>query len=193
MTDAPFAKLNIRQQKFAEAYAVHGNATKAAKEAGYSDKTAYSQGSRLLKDGDVRSYVDAVRTEMWKSAAMGPDEWRALVSEQARNPLEHLCYNTADGDPIIDMANAPSWALRHVKEIKVEDFIDRRELDEEGKPIARQVRAVTLKMESPSKGREMIGRSLGLLQPERETVVVDFANLMMAASKRVEEGKKDDE
>lgn len=193
MTDAPFAKLNIRQQKFAEAYADHGNATKAAKDAGYSERTAHAQGCDLLKHPDVRAYIDAVRTERWQRAAMGPDEWRALVSQQARNPLKDLVHCTPDGDPYIDLANAPAEALQHVKKVTIEDFIDKRELDNEGKPIGREVRRVTLEMESPSKGREMIGRSLGVLQPERETVVVDFANLMMAASKRVEEGKKDDE
>ena len=193
MTDAPFKKMTVLQQKFADAYADHGNGTRAAKEAGYSERSAHAQACRLLKDADVRAYIDAVRTERWQRAAMGPDEWRALVSQQARNPLKDLVHCTPDGDPYIDLANAPAEALQHVKKVTIEDFIDKRELDNEGNPIGREVRRVTLEMESPSKGREMIGRSLGVLQPERETVVVDFANLMMAASKRVEEGKKDDE
>lgn len=193
MTDAPLSKLNVRQQKFAEAYADHGNATRAAKEAGYSERSAHAQGCDLLKHPDVRAYIDAVRTERWRRAAMGPDEWRALVSQQARNPLKDLVHCTQDGDPYIDLANAPPEALQHVKKVTIEDFIDKRELDEEGKPIGREVRRVTLEMESPSKGREMIGRSLGVLQPERETLVVDFTSMMMAAFKRVEEGKKENE
>jgi predicted helicase len=42
------AKLNARQQKFVDAYLVKPNATQAALDAGYSPKTAYSQGNRLL-------------------------------------------------------------------------------------------------------------------------------------------------
>jgi hypothetical protein len=47
---------NLKRKAFIRAYLgeAHGNATEAAKIAGYSEKTAYSQGSRLLKDAEVQ-------------------------------------------------------------------------------------------------------------------------------------------
>lgn len=44
-------KLNKYQRKFVAIYS--GNATQAAKKAGYSKKTAYSQGQRLLKNVEI--------------------------------------------------------------------------------------------------------------------------------------------
>ena len=49
--------LNDRQTKFAEAYAHSGNATQAAKKAGYSEKTAYKQGHDLLKKGEIQTLI----------------------------------------------------------------------------------------------------------------------------------------
>lgn len=192
MTDAPFKKLSIQEQRFCEAYVDHGNATRAAKEAGYSEKAAHVQGCRLLKRDNVTAYIDAIRTERWKRAAMGEDEWKALVSEQARNPLASMLFFTSDGDPIIDLANAPPEALKHVKEIKVEDFIDKREIGPDGKPIAREVRAVTIKMVDPAKGREMIGRHLGLLAPKADEAIGSFVEFMVEAHRRAEKGKEPD-
>jgi phage terminase small subunit len=54
-------KLTPRQQTFVQAYIVSLNATQAAKEAGYSEKTAKSQGQRLLTNADV---ADAIADAM---------------------------------------------------------------------------------------------------------------------------------
>jgi len=52
------AKLTRKQQRFADEYLVDANATQAAIRAGYSEKTAYSQGQRLLKNVEVKKYID---------------------------------------------------------------------------------------------------------------------------------------
>src|SRR5690606_33384313 len=46
-------------RRFVEAYmgAARGNATEAARLAGYSPKTAYAQGSRLLKDAEIQAAI----------------------------------------------------------------------------------------------------------------------------------------
>ncbi len=47
-----------KQEAFAREYAIDKNATQAAIRAGYSAKTAYSQGQRLLKDVEVRAEIE---------------------------------------------------------------------------------------------------------------------------------------
>lgn len=46
------------QKRFADEYLVDTNATQAAIRAGYSKKSAYSQGQRLLKNDEVKRYID---------------------------------------------------------------------------------------------------------------------------------------
>ena len=48
-----------KQQRFIDAYIQNGgNATQAALHAGFSERTAYSQGQRLLKNVEVRAAID---------------------------------------------------------------------------------------------------------------------------------------
>ena len=50
--------LTKKQKVFADEYLVDTNATQAAIRAGYSEKTAYSQGQRLLKNVEVQNYIE---------------------------------------------------------------------------------------------------------------------------------------
>ena len=49
--------LNEKQERFAEAYVLHRNATEAAKAAGYSATSANNQGYRLMQ---IQEVVDRV-------------------------------------------------------------------------------------------------------------------------------------
>ena len=51
-------KLTAKQQRFCDEYLIDLNATQAAIRSGYSEKTAYSQGQRMLKNVDVKAYLD---------------------------------------------------------------------------------------------------------------------------------------
>lgn len=79
-------KLTARQQAFVEAYA--GNATAAALAAGYSERSARSQGQRLLTNDDIKDAIKAreaqrlaptiatrqERQEFWTSVLRSKDE-----------------------------------------------------------------------------------------------------------------------
>jgi len=54
------AELNSRQKAFISEYIKDKNATQAAIRAGYSEKTAYSQGQRLLKKAEIKSAIDSL-------------------------------------------------------------------------------------------------------------------------------------
>jgi phage terminase small subunit len=48
-----------RRTRFIKEFLIDQNATRAAKAAGFSPKTAHSQGQRLLKNAEVRSEIDS--------------------------------------------------------------------------------------------------------------------------------------
>ena len=49
--------MNDRQARFVKEYAVHHNATRAAITAGYAEKTAAAQASRLLKNVNIQELL----------------------------------------------------------------------------------------------------------------------------------------
>lgn len=55
------SKLNARQKLFIDEYLVDLNATQAAIRAGYSERTAYSIGSRLLKNVEIHARIEELK------------------------------------------------------------------------------------------------------------------------------------
>lgn len=56
-------KLSAKQEQFCREYLVDLNATQAAIRAGYSPKTAYSMGQRLLKNVEVQAFIQSAKQE----------------------------------------------------------------------------------------------------------------------------------
>jgi phage terminase small subunit len=72
-----------RHRTFADEWLRTFNATKAAQKAGYSEKTAAVQGSRLLRNAKVEAYLAG----QLRQAQIAPDEILARLSAQARAVL----------------------------------------------------------------------------------------------------------
>lgn len=82
-------ELNKRQMAFAEAYAIpgtemHGNATKSAIYAGYSEKTAYSQGQRMLKNVEILKTIEGIKEKLFDENIMSGKEVLYRLTKTAR-------------------------------------------------------------------------------------------------------------
>lgn len=67
-------KLKKRQREFCEFYIQFGgNATQAAKAAGYSEKAARQQGSRLLTNVDIVAYTRVLQKLLIKSSGLSKE------------------------------------------------------------------------------------------------------------------------
>lgn len=69
------AKLTDKQQAFVLEYIKDKNATRAAKAAGYSESTAYSQGQRLLKNVEVAAAIKAALGTVADTCKMDAAMW----------------------------------------------------------------------------------------------------------------------
>ena len=59
-----------KRAAFVREYLIDLNATQAAKRAGYSDRTAYSQGQRLLKDAEIQAAVETAQANRAQSTGI---------------------------------------------------------------------------------------------------------------------------
>ena len=62
------------QKAFADYYIETANATESAKRAGYSEKTAYSQGQRLLKNVEISAYISERMAEQGEKRVADANE-----------------------------------------------------------------------------------------------------------------------
>lgn len=77
--------LNEKQKAFCEYYASTFNATESAKKAGYSERTAYSIGQRLLKHVEVQKYLAELSNKAKTSRIADITEILEFFSETMRN------------------------------------------------------------------------------------------------------------
>lgn len=105
-------KLNPKQQKFIDFYVRDRNATEAAKAAGYSDKTAYSQGQRLLKHVEIKSEVERRLKISSKQLQNATD----LTKEKLLTELLPTIFG--------DLGDVASWTAEELKLIPSNELDD---------------------------------------------------------------------
>lgn len=122
-TDELFRSLPLRQQNFIVNYLVTGkdrfNATKAAIDAGFSKRTADSQGSRLLKNAKVKAVI-AARAE--KSLTK-----REITAERVLDEIAKLAFLdprrmfALDGSllPIAELGDDEAGSLAGIEVIEI--------------------------------------------------------------------------
>jgi len=93
--------LSEMQKRFADYYLETGNATESAKRAGYSKKTARSQGQRLLTNVDIKNYIEERTTKLDKKRIADVEEVMQFYSGVMRGEVkERFNIDAALGDRI---------------------------------------------------------------------------------------------
>jgi phage terminase small subunit len=81
-------KLSAKQEAFCRFYLANGsNATAAARQSGYSEKTAESQGSRLLRNVKVREFIETEKKKLHDKLKVDAEWVREMLVEEAQ-PLK---------------------------------------------------------------------------------------------------------
>lgn len=107
-----------KQKKFADYYIELGNATQAAVNAGYSKKTARSQGQRLLTNVDIKNYIGKRMEEIEDERIMTAKEAIILISDIANGLLtEQVVVSTPLGVEIVEKPPDLKLRFQAAKEI----------------------------------------------------------------------------
>jgi len=128
MSDEGKVMLTPKQQLFIDDYLIHFNATKAAKTAGYSEKTAYSQGQRLLKHVEISALIDA----RLKESRMNSDQVMKLMGDIAQSSMNDY-FRVVERDRIKRVTKSLTLLIERKKlEIKrAYMYIDRKGFTDE--------------------------------------------------------------
>ncbi len=121
--------MNPRQQRFIEEYSLSGNATQAAIAAGYSARTAYQAGHRLLKNVEVQAAIQAKKQEASERLEITRDY---IVAELLTN------HQMAREDSKISASNKSLDQIADLLGFKV----DKKHITHASDPIKELLRAV---------------------------------------------------
>ena len=116
------SKMNEKQKNFAQEYIKDKNATQAAIRAGYSGKTAYSIGQRLLKNVEIKNYINDLLDEVRKENILSAIEIEEFLSLAIKGSIEEeVVVVEGEGDGV-------SSARKIKKQIGLKDRIKAAEL-----------------------------------------------------------------
>lgn len=161
--DDNFTGLTDKQRAFCLHYCTHWNATKAALQAGYSEKTANEQGSQNLAKLNVQAYIKHLQSDIARAA--GVSALRNLME------LTKIAYtNPTDiresWEQLKDWESIPDDVKAGIAEVVTVSKVLRRvgggdESEDENSGLVQTLETVKVKMHDKLKALDMINRMLG--------------------------------
>lgn len=148
--------LTGKQQRFVAEYLVDLNATEAAKRADYSERTAYSQGQRLLKNAEIQTAIGEAQKVREKRTGITADR---VLNELAllgfSNMLDYATVQP-DGTAYVDLSELTRDQAAAIQEMTVDEYAEGRGED------ARPVKKVKVKLADKRATLVDIGKHLGM-------------------------------
>lgn len=153
-----------RRRLFAMFFVVHaGNIAKAALDAGYSPRTAYAQGSAVLKDPAVLELIEQFQGNKTRALVARAEVTEQMVVEE----LRHVAFSRID--QIIDwgLENIPGKGKKpNGRRAYVMPVADAKGLPDNVKAAIKEVRltdrGISIKMHDKNKALVDLGKHLGM-------------------------------
>lgn len=147
------AKLNEKQKRFCEEYMIDMNATQAAIRAGYSQKTSYSIGQRLLKKVEAQEYITELKQKQIERVEITADRVLTEIAKIAFAQATDYVEFTAFGTKLKEWDDLDKTPIAGGKDV----------FDKDGAYCGTEV-----KFHSKEKALEMLGRHLKLFTDKVE-------------------------
>lgn len=150
--------LPIKQELFSYEYIVDFNATKAAIRAGYSKKTAASQGERLLRNVEIQSRIREHIEERQKTTGITADK---VVNELARIAFFDVGVLYNEDGTLKEIAQLDSEVTRAIHSTK--QRIEKQGQDKEDWAEIKEIRT-----HDKLKALELLGKHLAMFTDKHE-------------------------
>ncbi len=149
-------ELTAKQQRFKEEFLVDLNATQAAIRAGYSEKTAYSQGQRLLKNVEVQAAIRQAMQERSERTQITQDQVLREFAVVGFATMGNYLDFGDDGQVRLDFSDLTPEELAVISEIT-------QSVHTEGKgDDAKTVTRIKFKLHNKLSALDSMARHLGM-------------------------------
>jgi phage terminase small subunit len=177
-----------KHRRFVLEYLKDLNATNAAKRAGYSQKTAYSQGQRLLKHVEVKRILEELSQKFEDESILSAKQTLQELSKLARYNMADFIRVGPDGEPSsIDVSQLTRDQAAAIQEITVDTT------GGTGDGERRQVLRTKFKLADKGMNLERLGRYHKLFTDKVEmSGEVSLAESIAKGRKALMEAENDD-
>ena len=171
------AKLTPKQKRFVDEYLVDLNATAAARRAGYSEKTACEQGSRLLANVKVQAAIQERQKKL-----QGKLE---ITQEAVLQELAAIAF--ANGTDFVTVTQAGLLAVKPTDEVAREKL-----------PAVAGIKytanlGIEIKLHDKVRALELLGKHLGVFGTSSNPAAAEENNIFDVIEQSTREGIDTDE
>jgi phage terminase small subunit len=110
-----------KQHLFIEAYLIHMNATRAAIAAGFSERSANNQGTRLMADDAIRAEIEARLASTFDRYAITSERIIRELAKIGFGNIDDFVAVQADGSLVVDFGTATREQMASLKSIEVDE------------------------------------------------------------------------
>lgn len=155
-------ELTPKERRFCQEYTFDWNATRAAQVAGYSHKTAYAIGNKLLKKADVQSYISNIQNNIEKLTNTSKLRVIAELEKIAYNSISRFHNTWIERKEFEQISEADKAAISEISTKVVKQNVGTEEV-----PIIADVEYVKIKLWDKNKALETLNKMLGYNLPEK--------------------------
>lgn len=154
--------LNPKQERFCKEYLIDFNATQAAIRAGYSKQTAYSIGQRLLKNVEVKRFLESKGKQLATKLEISQERTLREIARMAYSDIRNIYNNDGSVKAVHELDDDTAAAISSV------------EIDEQvnGKSKVK-TRTKKFRFHDKTKAVEMLAKHFHIYQDITPTVVVN--------------------
>lgn len=151
-------KLSKKQEQFCREYLVDLNATQAAIRAGYSKKTAKSQGNRLMTDVDIQARVQSLMDERVERTNVTADNVLREIARLGFSDMRELFDDEGNVRPLTELSDDAAAAIQGA------DIVTSR-IGDDGDTT---VTTSKIKLADKKAALELLGKHLKLFKDQHE-------------------------
>jgi phage terminase small subunit len=160
--------LSPKRHRFVSEYLVDMNAKQAAIRAGYSAKTAEVQGSRLLRNAQVKDLIDSKNELALGHLGITADRVLRELALMGFSNMMDFVTPQKNGSIITDFSAMTRDQAAAIQEVTVDEYMDRSGEDEDGKPEYERVKKTKFKLADKRGSLELLGKRLKLFTDKVE-------------------------
>lgn len=172
---------NAKHKLFADTYLRGGSATNAAREAGYSHKTASVQAAQMLKKPEISAYVAYHKSRSSEITGVSKTRITEELSHLAFSNVADFTKLNKDGDLEVDFSGASREQLGAVSGVKVKK---RKIYDNKGNVVGEEHQS-EFRLWDKLRAAELLGKDIGMFKEPEQKVVVDVADRLLNARARL--------
>lgn len=169
-------KLSNKRKKFAKEYIYDWNSARAARAAGYSEKTAKTIGSYLLTLVNVQDYITEIQKDIEKLAGISRQRVLEEYQKIAFSNITHLHNTWIERKEFEKLTEYQKACIQ-----EIDTKIMTKNIGTSMKPEIVDIEHIKIKLYSKQSALDSISKMLGYNEPEKhalkQTHIVEYKNV----------------